>query len=729
VALRRPGLIRLRRGRDRRGALVVAALALVTLLPGCGSTTGPDKTVIRVERSPFLISVLSGGKIVVAEDAARLRYKLASNGRVYALTKVISSGDHGERFLVATSEPGRTAEVSVSPARGGYRVEVALRPAGGVRAVYDSFESSAGEHFLGGGERDASVDLAGQIVPVAVNYRCSFAPVPFFASSAGWGLRVASENPAGLAFPGSPGGAGCGSGQDHPACAFPPLVERAEVCVQGAVLDERLYVGSLPNVLADYEADTGRPAVPPPSELELIKWRDGATTPAQVLEQVTRFQQAGIPIGWVELDDPWAPCLGELTFNRTRIPDPRRLIAQVHALGVRFMIWVSPKAVCTSGYPADGLLGPPGATDRALDLRNPRVLEVFQSRLRQLFALGVDGVKADRGDDVVLSGVSAALTNEYPLLYARAVLGVMPKGDAAIFRAGTVGSQSLLPGMWGGDQEEQWTGLRSAIVAAQTAAMSGFSTWGSDIGGYSPAFLTPELFDRWAQFGAVSPVMEVGGDGPNKTPWLLGAAAMGVLGEAAVLHYELYPYLYGLLERGAPVLTPLGYAFPADTHSWASPLEFLVGPDLLAAPVTGPGVTPSVYLPPGSWVDLYTGQTVAGGGPSFTRPTPLDQFPLYARAGSVIPFDLRTQSGSWWGLNDLARPGRAGLLATNGALLDPHGLPAQVQLFVPTSLPPSQVTIGGKLVVSWSFNTGPLPGVVIRLPRRRVEGRIELSSS
>ncbi len=214
----------------------------------------------------------------------------------------------------------------------------------------------------------------------------------------------------------------------------------------------------------------------------------------------------------------------------------------------------------------------------------------------------------------------------------------------------------------------------------------------------------------------------------NKTPWLLGASAMGVLRAAAVLHYELYPYLYDLLSRGAPVLAPLGFGFPEDARSWASPLEFLVGPDLLAAPVTGPGVTPSVYLPPGSWVDLYSGETVAGGGPSFTRPTPLGQFPLYARSGSVIPFNLRTESGSWWSLNEQARPGHAGLLATNGALLDPRGLPARVQVFVPATLPPAQVTIGGKLVVSWSFNRGPLPGVVIRLPRRRVDGRIQLSA-
>jgi alpha-D-xyloside xylohydrolase len=257
--------------------------------------------------------------------------------------------------------------------------------------------------------------------------------------------------------------------------------------------------------------------------------------------------------------------------------------------------------------------------------------------------------------------------------------------------------------------------------------MSGFPTWGSDVGGYdAPPGVTPDLFARWAQLGAVSPVMEVGGSGQNSTPWTLGSGAMAALRGAAVLHYELFPYLYGLLERHRAVLAPLAYLFPTDAHAWTSPYELLVGPDLLAAPVTGPGVTPSVYLPRGRWIDLYTGGSVRGGGPTFTRPTPLSQFPLYARAGSVLPFNLRTSTGSWWGLDELTHPGRAGYLATDGAALDLAGLPRQVQLFVPAPAPPRRVTLGGK-TVRWTWDAGPLPGVVIRTHGPTLRGRIVLT--
>ena len=119
---------------------------------------------------------------------------------------------------------------------------------------------------------------------------------------------------------------------------------------------------------------------------------------------------------------------------------------------------------------------------------------------------------------------------------------------------------------------------------------------------------------------------------------------MDGLHDAAVLHYELFPYLYGLLQARQPVLRPLGYGYPADPGSWAATYELLVGPDLLASPVTGPGTTPTVYLPPGP-VDRPVQR---GGGPGRDARSRARrrcaQFPLYARAGAVIPFNLRTAS-------------------------------------------------------------------------------------
>jgi alpha-D-xyloside xylohydrolase len=703
-----------------RRLMAVAALAA---LGGCGSSAAPKGISLKIDKSPFRVTVLNDGKPVVAENenqGSRLRYQLASSGDLQILTNVTSS--KGDVYQVATNEPGRTATAIVTRTATGARIHVVLHPATDVQEVYDSFDAAPADHFLGGGERGDSPDLRGQILSVQVGYQCSYAPIPFFSSTAGWGLRLASQNPSALAFPGSPGGQGCLVG-DHPTCSFPPLDESVEVCVEGSILDERIYVGGLAQTLADYEAETGKPKVPPPSQLELIKWRDVVTGPEQVLEDVTRLQAAKIPIGWELLDNPWELCNGELTFNHSQIPDPAAMIEGVHALGVRFMLWVSPLATCAEGYPGTPLSDPP-----ILDLRDPAVVAEFQRRLRALVKLGIDGVKADRADENDLSSFDPALTNDYPLLFQRVVMGALPAGDAAIFRAGTVGSQAIIPGMWAGDQPQAYVGLQRAIVAGQTAGVSGFPTWGSDVGGYAtPPEDDAELFVRWAQLGAISPVMEVGGGGPNATPWVLGPEAMNGLRDAAVLHYELFPYLYGLLRAGQPVLRPLGYGFPSDSGSWKAKYELLVGPDLLAAPVTGPGTTPFVHLPPGRWVDLYSGRFVNGPA-SFNRDTPDGEFPLYARAGAVIPFNFRRAFASWWAVDELSHPGRAGWLVTNRTRIDLKNQPPGVQLFIPYPHRPLGVTFAGKRV-DWFFQPKPLPGVVLRLHGPTVKGAVVVTPS
>src|SRR6185369_10369988 len=98
-----------------------------------------------------------------------------------------------------------------------------------------------------------------------------------------------------------------------------------------------------------------------------------------------------------------------------------------------------------------------------------------------------------RGDEVDLEAIDPTLQNRYPVLFAKQTLAVWPKGGA-IFRAGAMGSQAVLPGLWAGDQFGDWSGLQAAIRFAASAAMSGFPTWGSDVGGYSSESLTADVF-------------------------------------------------------------------------------------------------------------------------------------------------------------------------------------------------------------------------------------------
>ena len=100
------------------------------------------------------------------------------------------------------------------------RVSVALHPETDVQQVYDAFETGPDEHFLGSGERGDGVDLRGQILQIKVAEPCTYAAVPFFASSAGWGVRLDTDRVAAFAFPGTDGGTGCQLGE-HPAVRLP----------------------------------------------------------------------------------------------------------------------------------------------------------------------------------------------------------------------------------------------------------------------------------------------------------------------------------------------------------------------------------------------------------------------------------------------------------------------------------------------------------------------------
>jgi alpha-D-xyloside xylohydrolase len=275
--------------------------------------------------------------------------------------------------------------------------------------------------------------------------------------------------------------------------------------------------------------------------------------------------------------------------------------------------------------------------------------------------MGVDFVKGDRGDETdfenatFASGTGAEFHNIYPVLYekatSRAMQSVWGNDYTMVFRAGYTGSPAVLHGFWGADANSNFEGLRLSVRRGMNSWLSGHPVWGTDTGGYTqagdPAAPTPTLFVRWAQFSAVSPVFEVGGQGRNATPWLYDDATVARFADAVALHDALVPYLYALTRRasatGEPITRPVGYDYPHDADAWAADQEMMIGSSLLAAPVTadraeadgtaGQPTPVDVYLPHGQWLDLYTGKIVTGGK-HITRESTLDDFPLYLRLDS-----------------------------------------------------------------------------------------------
>ena len=711
----------------------------------------------------------------------------------------------GTAYTVATDEPGRTATVTVTRTRQGVRVRWSFTPSGDVTAVFEALTAGGGEHYLGGSSA-AYVDLRGHIRGwspgkegnEAGDYcqNQEQAASTFYLSSGGYGLWADTDHIGRFAFPGATqqsDGPTCASTPKPPSGATPPYAcpvaaaaqpDRVQICVKDAGLSYDVYTGSPSTVTSAYYRTVGLPSMPPASQFALMKWRDVNADQAQVLDDVAQMKKLDIPLGTIWIDNPWerqpagnthringSACTNTGEFDPTFFPDPQKMIDEIHAQGVRFGLWVTSHVVSApsssqGGGTCEGINDVwakngwlvPGTN--YIDFTDPAARERYVEQLTRIFRMGVDMAKEDRAEEYRLEttrfagGSGAGLYLRYPDLYQSAVTEAMRRAHGNDFetlaRAGVPGTAQHTHGMWGSDVFETFAGLRTSVRYGTSESLTGHFAWGSDTGGIDPKSPanatnspTPSLFTRWAQFSAVSPVFEVGGAGLNATPWKYDPDTIRRFRDAVILHYELFPYLYGLARNasrtGVPILRAVGFQYPGDQAAWSQDQEFMVGPDLLAAPVTddradadgaaGRSTPVSVYLPAGRWVDLYSGQVVDGGR-TITRETSLDEFPLYLRAGATIGFNTRALGG--WKTGDLSRPGLSGSLYApepggTVRLRVPGATPeAQVVVLMPHA--PRAVTVDGRALPhvadtgtlraereGWTFASGPFGGVVLKL--------------
>jgi alpha-glucosidase (family GH31 glycosyl hydrolase) len=649
---------------------------------------------------------------------------------------------------------------------------------------------------------------------------------PFYLSSGGYGFYADTDHIGRFAFPGAiqvADGPTCGRTPSVPAGDATPQPcpvaataqpDRVQICLWDDQLTYDVFAGSPQQVTADYYRTVGLPSLPPPTEFGLTKWRDVSTDEAQVLSDVDMFRQLGIPLSTIFIDNPWeqqppgntvrkngSACTNSLRFDPTFFPDPQSMIDQIHADGVKFGLWLGSQASTPNASQGGGSCA--GINDvwaknnwlipgtNYIDFSNPAARQYYVSQLTKLVSMGVDMTKEDRAEEYRLQtatlagGSGADLYLRYPDLYQSAVTqalrAVHGNDFETLVRAGTPWTAHDTHGMWGSDTYQSFAGLRAMMDYGISESLSGGPAWGSDTGGIdpkSPATATnsptPTLFTRWAQFSSISPVFEVGGAGLNATPWQYPAGTIDDFRDSAILHYELFPYFYALAEQaastGVPILRAVGYQYPDDQRAWAASSELMVGPDLLAAPVSadsaeadgeaGRPTDVSVYLPAGDWIDLFAG-TIVHGGQTISRSTGLSEFPLYLRVGSAIGFDER--AGIWpdsWSGNDLSKPGMAGWLVApgqNGGTaissepgrlavtktgLRLTGAPPQAQILVLAQRAPTRITLNGHPLAEatsvaalsaqptgWTFTSGPFGGILLKLRPDHGVARLTITAS
>ncbi|WP_165068183.1 glycoside hydrolase family 31 protein [Paludisphaera rhizosphaerae] len=264
------------------------------------------------------------------------------------------------------------------------------------------------------------------------------------------------------------------------------------------------------------------------------------------------------------------------------------------------------------------------------------------------------------------------MQNGYCLEYHKAVFEILREvggeGTLVFARSGFTGTQAF-PGCWAGDNEPNFgdaNGLPSVIVAGLSAAMSGFSIWGHDVGGYlnrNFSTVSPtDLFIRWTQFGCFSPIMQmhrqVDGSNLRQYPW--GYAEAGETTDKnralenyrfyATLHTRLFPYLYTQAkhstETGIPILRPLVLIHPDDPRTIPVQHVYYFGESLLVAPVIAPKADGrDLYLPEGDWIDFWTDEPHAGKRlitwKNPVQPSrPVSKIPVFVKLGAIIPLIL-----------------------------------------------------------------------------------------
>ncbi|MFC7157801.1 alpha-xylosidase [Halomarina halobia] len=526
-----------------------------------------------------------------------------------------------------------------------------------------AFTLAPDEHVYGFGEKFTGFDKRGQrieswhVEALGTETERSYKNVPFHLSTRGYGMLVDTTNRVEYDV----GNTSTASG----------TVEVSDDTFSFVFF----YGPSFKAIIEEYTALTGRVTRPPKWSFGVWMSRLGYES-REHLESITaRLREEEIPCDVVHLDPFWMrefhSC--DLEWDIDQFPDPESMIAGLHEEGFHLSLWEHPyvptgtdafETARENGYFVTDATGKPYVMDNLcqgdyagaiVDFSNPDAVDWWQEKTRELVEMGVDVFKTDYGEGIPEDAVfangrtGASMHNYYPFLYNRtvyeAIADVNGSDEALVWgRSAWTGNQRF-PMYWGGDAQPSFNGMHSALRGGLSVSLTGFPFWSHDIGGFRGTPST-ETYIRWVQFGLLSSHSRCHGTTPRE-PWAFGEEAVRVFKKFATLRYRLISYLYSYAETacrtGLPVVRPLVLEYTDDPTTYNLDTQYLLGEELLVAPVFRETGDVDVYLPEGEWVDYWSAERYTGGQ-TLHRTVPLDEIPLFVRAGSILPLHESSQT-------------------------------------------------------------------------------------
>ncbi|WP_163873391.1 alpha-xylosidase [Paenibacillus favisporus] len=519
----------------------------------------------------------------------------------------------------------------------------------------EQLDLGVGEYVYGLGERFTPFVKNGQVVDLwnedgGTSSEQAYKNIPFYVSSEGYGVFV--DHPERVSYE---------VGSEN--------VSKVQFSVPGEKLKYYIIGGSnLKEVLQNYTALTGKPALPPAWSFGL--WLTTSFTTSYDEDTVNSFVdgmlERDIPLHVFHFDCFWMKefqwC--DFKWDPDVFPDPQGMLRRLKDKGLHICVWINPyigqksylfKEGKENGYLVKNPDGSVWQWDRwqsgmgLVDFTNPEAVRWYQGKLKELLDMGVDSFKTDFGERIPTNVVyydgsdPVKMHNYYTFLYNQTVFEVLEetlgKNEAAVFaRSATAGGQQF-PVHWGGDCSASYVSMAESLRGGLSLSLSGFGFWSHDISGFENT-ATPDLYKRWTAFGMLSTHSRLHGNQSYRVPWLFDEEAVDVLRYFTKLKCTLMPYLFRSAVQtaatGVPVMRAMVLEFPEDPNCHVLDRQYMLGDSLLVAPVMNDKGLARYYVPEGRWTDLVTGESVEGGK-WISRQVDYFTVPLLARAGSIIP--------------------------------------------------------------------------------------------